>query len=98
MSHETRQGEEMELIPHDLVFGGRGVARAADGMVVFVTGALAGERVLARLTRVRKDFLEAKVAKVREPSPLRITPECPVYDRCGGCDLMHLAYDEQVKA
>jgi 23S rRNA (uracil1939-C5)-methyltransferase len=67
-------------------------------MVVFVAGALAGEKILAHLTRVRKDFLEAEAVEVREPSPLRVTPECPAYGRCGGCDLMHLAYNEQVKA
>jgi 23S rRNA (uracil1939-C5)-methyltransferase len=98
MTEEPRLGMEMDLAPHDLAAGGRGVARAADGRVVFVAGALAGEKVLARLTGVHKDFLEAEALEVREASPLRAVPACPVYGLCGGCDLMHLAHSAQMEA
>lgn len=89
---------ELELSIEDLAAGGRGLARAPDGRVVFVIGALAGERVRARVEVVRRGYLEARCLEVLEPSPRRVEPACPLYGRCGGCDLMHLDYSAQVQA
>jgi 23S rRNA (uracil1939-C5)-methyltransferase len=87
---------ELELI--DLAAGGRGLARAGDGRVVFVTGALSGEKVRAKVLAEKKQYLEAETLEVLQASPDRVEPSCPYYDRCGGCDLMHLAYPAQVEA
>ena len=89
---------ELELSIEDLAAGGRGLARAPDGRVVFVTGALAGERVRARVEAERRGYLEAGCREVLEPSPRRVEPACSLYGRCGGCDLMHLDYPAQVRA
>ena len=101
MSHcssEIAPGGELELVLEELAAGGRGLARAPDGRVVLVAGALPGERVQARLLRVRRSYLEAETLAVLEPSPQRVEPACPLYGRCGGCNLMHLAYPAQVEA
>jgi 23S rRNA (uracil1939-C5)-methyltransferase len=72
--------------------GGGAVARAADGAVVFVDGALPGELVRVSVTEARRDYRRATVVEVLEPSPDRVEPGCAaVAAGCGGCDLLHLA-------
>ncbi|MGG3467790.1 23S rRNA (uracil(1939)-C(5))-methyltransferase RlmD [Neobacillus pocheonensis] len=65
--------------------------------VVFVPGALPGEEVVVEATEVHPKFAEAKIKKIRTQSPHRVKPLCPVYDQCGGCQLQHLHYDQQLK-
>ncbi|WP_026564429.1 23S rRNA (uracil(1939)-C(5))-methyltransferase RlmD [Bacillus sp. UNC41MFS5] len=65
--------------------------------VVFVPGALPGEEVVVEATKISPKFAEAKVKKIRIKSPHRVLPLCPVYDQCGGCQLQHLQYDQQLK-
>jgi 23S rRNA (uracil1939-C5)-methyltransferase len=64
--------------------------------VVFVPGALPGEEIVAEATKVHPKFAEAKIKKIRKPSEHRVRPLCPVYDQCGGCQLQHLRYDQQL--
>lgn len=65
--------------------------------VVFVPGALPGEEVVVEATKIHPKFAEAKIKKIRKKSEYRVQPLCPVYDQCGGCQLQHLAYPQQLK-
>jgi 23S rRNA (uracil1939-C5)-methyltransferase len=65
--------------------------------VVFVPGALPGEEVVVEATKINPKFAEAKIKKIRKKSPHRVQPPCPVYEQCGGCQLQHLKYDQQLK-
>jgi 23S rRNA (uracil-5-)-methyltransferase RumA len=65
--------------------------------VVFVPGALPGEEVVVEATKIHPKFAEAKIKKIRHKSPHRVQPLCPVYEQCGGCQLQHLKYDQQLK-
>ncbi|WP_404358031.1 23S rRNA (uracil(1939)-C(5))-methyltransferase RlmD [Cytobacillus firmus] len=65
--------------------------------VVFVPGALPGEEIVAEATKVNPKFSEAKIMKIRKKSEFRVQPPCPVYHECGGCQLQHLRYDQQLK-
>jgi 23S rRNA (uracil1939-C5)-methyltransferase len=78
--------------------GGDGVGRA-DGMAVFVPRAAPGDVVDATLD-VRGRFARGSIVTVVEPSSHRVDPPCIHYtrDRCGGCQLQHLAYDAQLDA
>ena len=88
--------EVLELEPTVLVAGGEAIARDADGRVVFVRGALPGERVRARVTERRKEWARADVTAVLTASPDRVEPPCPsVADGCGGCDLQHARPEAQ---
>lgn len=78
-----------------LVQGGYGLARQ-DGRTIFVRGALPGETVEIVGGKTYKQFQEATVSKVVQPSPERVTPPCSVYGRCGGCQLQHVRYEAQV--
>lgn len=75
---------------------GRGLTNI-DGKTVFVDNALIGEEVEITIITEKKNYSEAKVKKYINTSPLRVTPKCPYYDFCGGCDIMHLPYEEQLK-
>ena len=67
------RGAELDLRIDALAFGGNGVARA-DGYVVFVQGAVPGDRVRAVLTKRKKAYGEARTLELLEPSPDRIAP------------------------
>jgi SAM-dependent methyltransferases related to tRNA (uracil-5-)-methyltransferase len=90
------EAERVELTVGPVAHGGHCVARL-DGRVVFVRHALPGERVVAEITEVRRDFLRADAVVVREAAPQRVPPPCPYArpDRCGGCDLQHVAPEAQ---
>jgi len=75
---------------------GAGVARI-DGQVVFVREAIDGETCLIRILRATKSVAWGKVEEILTLSPHRIEPVCPVYGRCGGCDLMHMDYTEELR-
>lgn len=80
--------EPIELLTTGVAVGGAGIARDEDGRVVFVEGALGGERVVADIVESRKSFRRARLVQVIEPSADRIEPVCPeVANGCGGCDL-----------
>lgn len=63
---------------------------------VFVPGALPGEEIVATATKVQPKFIEANIKTIRKASPHRIKPPCPLYAECGGCQLQHLSYDQQL--
>jgi 23S rRNA (uracil1939-C5)-methyltransferase len=79
-----------------LVAGGRGRA-VHDGMQVFVAAVVPGDRVRVTITKRHRQYLEGVVSEVLEPGPDRVTPRCPVFGACGGCQWQHLRYDAQVE-
>lgn len=94
--HPFAYHHELELGIENLTNEGRGVARV-DGWVVFVSFALPGERVRARVFRNHKNYSEADLVEVIEPSPDRVEPRCALFGQCGGCQYQHLAYDRQLE-
>ncbi|MGE5240161.1 MAG: 23S rRNA (uracil(1939)-C(5))-methyltransferase RlmD [Bacteroidota bacterium] len=76
---------------------GRGVARL-DGKTVFIEGALPGERVRFRYFNKYKNYDSGGLVDILEASPDRVTPPCPHFGVCGGCDLQHLRAELQIQA
>ena len=76
---------------------GTGVARI-DGMVVFVHGAVRGEEADVCIEHVGHNAAWAHIATLHTPSPARIEPDCPHYDKCGGCQFRHMTYEEELCA
>ena len=89
-------GQIVSLTIQDIAFGGEGVARL-DDFVVFVPFVLVGEVVEAELTEVKKSFGRARLLRVIEPSPDRVTPACAHFAACGGCQYQHIAYATQLR-
>lgn len=73
----------------------RGIARR-EGKVVFVEGALPGERVVATTVRRKPSYEIARVEEILRPSSQRVVPRCPHFGVCGGCAMQHLEPSTQV--
>ena len=64
---------------------------------VFIPGTLVGEEVVATCTRVAGGYAEAELVRVKRKSKHRVQPACEVYGQCGGCQLQHMTYPEQLR-
>jgi 23S rRNA (uracil1939-C5)-methyltransferase len=80
---------------NDLLENGQGVGRA-DGLVVFVTGGLPGERVRIAVDAIKRNYASAHVKAVERASPDRVESICPVFPACGGCQVLHLSLAAQL--
>lgn len=87
--------QQAEIDITGLSHRGEGVGRYR-GIVVFIPGALPGEKVLSTIVDVKKNLIRGQLEKVIKPAPTRVTPRCDVYHACGGCQLQHLDYVEQL--
>ncbi|WP_028598704.1 23S rRNA (uracil(1939)-C(5))-methyltransferase RlmD [Paenibacillus sp. FSL W8-1187] len=89
------KNETVTLDITGLTHEGEGVGRA-DGFTLFVQGALPGERVKAKVLKVKKTYGYAKPIEWLQSSPDRVDAPCPIYKQCGGCQLQHLSYEAQL--
>jgi 23S rRNA (uracil1939-C5)-methyltransferase len=89
------RNQELELTIDSLAYGGRGVARHGD-LVVFVSRALPGDRVRARVTKYKRRYAEARAVELLEPGPGRVQARCAHFGVCGGCSWQDLDYDLQL--
>lgn len=92
----VRPGQQIEVAIHGLGHDGEGVGRY-EGLTVFIPGGAPGDRLIARVSEVKKNYARASLVKVVEPSPHRVTPPCPVVGQCGGCQLQHIDYNAQLE-
>jgi 23S rRNA (uracil1939-C5)-methyltransferase len=97
MAAPVAKDEEVELEVDSLAYGGNGVARL-DGFVVFVRRGLPGDRVRARVTKVKRNHAEALATELLHPGPQRVEAPCGHYPACGGCRFQDLAYEAQLEA
>ncbi|GAC1544782.1 MAG: 23S rRNA (uracil(1939)-C(5))-methyltransferase RlmD [Candidatus Velthaea sp.] len=79
----------------DLLANGQAVGRI-DGLVIFVTGPLPGERAKIRITEVKAKYAVGEVVEYETKSDFRATPFCPVFGACGGCQVQHMTYPAQL--
>ncbi len=91
----VKKGAERIVEVADLAFGGKGLAKV-DGLAVFVDGAVPGDRARIRIIRKKRNYAEARVAELIQPSSLRVTPPCPYQAHCGGCKWQFLGYAHQL--
>ncbi|MDZ4289867.1 MAG: class I SAM-dependent RNA methyltransferase [Prosthecobacter sp.] len=93
--HPFAYHQELDVRIDNLTNLGAGVARV-DGWVVFVPFALPGELVRCRVFRNYKNYSEADLVEVLEPSADRVPAPCPLFGQCGGCQYQQLAYEKQL--
>jgi 23S rRNA (uracil1939-C5)-methyltransferase len=74
---------------------GEGVGKY-EGFTVFVPHGLPGETVEVIITEVKKSYAKGKLKRIVKPAEARCQPKCPIYYQCGGCQLQHVAYNEQL--
>jgi 23S rRNA (uracil1939-C5)-methyltransferase len=80
-----------------IVHGGLGLGRLDDGRVIMVGKVLPDEKVTVTITDSKKDYLYGEAETILEAHPLRRNSPCPWYGLCGGCDLQHCTYEEQLQ-
>ena len=90
-----RKGDTVELDIRKMTYGGQSLARI-DNFVVFVRGAVPGDRVRAVIYRKRKGFAEARITELLSPSEDRVEAPCPYSPYCGGCQWQHVRYEAQL--
>ncbi|OHW62042.1 23S rRNA (uracil-C(5))-methyltransferase RlmCD [Andreesenia angusta] len=91
------KGSKVKLKIVDMTHEGKGVGRTEEGLAVFVDRALVGDTVEAEITKMKKNYAEAKMVEIVEYSKDRIESRCPVSERCGGCELQELKYEKQLE-
>lgn len=91
---EKRQIEQVQVF--DIAEDGKGVGRSED-LVVFIERAVPGDLVDVTLYRKKKNFAEARINRLIDPSPHRTEPFCPHFGVCGGCKWQHMSYGAQLE-
>ncbi len=90
------KGQQLEIVIDGLNHQGEGVGRHEE-FTVFVPQALPGDKVIVRVISVQKSYARALVEKLLNTSPQRVVAVCEHFGQCGGCQLQHLDYAEQLK-
>ena len=95
-----KKNDSIELMIEDMGTDGEGIGHVAteDGrsIAVFVKDAVMGDTIRAAITKVKKQYVYARLVEVIKPSPYRVEPKCPVARPCGGCTLQHVSYEKQL--
>lgn len=91
-----QKNEEVTVDIIGLTHDGEGVGRA-DGFTLFIQGALPGERVRAKVMKVKKQYGYARLEELVLKSPSRVEPPCDIFKECGGCQLQHFDYPAQLE-
>lgn len=89
------KNEEIILDIFDVTSEGSGVGKY-DDMVVFVPLTAIGDTVKVKILKVKKTYAYAKVLEIIKPSKDRITPDCEVFNKCGGCVYRHITYKAEL--
>ena len=93
---DLRKNSTFRVKTEGYTSSGDGVAKV-DGHVIFVKGALDGETCDIKILKAGKNVSYAKIESIVSPSPHRALPECASFGKCGGCTLMHMDYDEELR-
>jgi len=96
VSFVLKKNDEIQLTVKGCTVQGSGVCDY-NGMTVFVRGAVTGDHVLAHIIKVKKTYAVGIIKKITQRSPIRIEPQCPVAEKCGGCCFAHIKYEAELE-
>lgn len=91
---ELKKNDRINFKIESCSSNGSGIGKH-NGMAIFVPATVVGDEITAHILKVKKNYAFAKVESIINPSPDRISPECPVYLKCGGCVFSHMRYDAE---
>jgi 23S rRNA (uracil1939-C5)-methyltransferase len=89
-------GQEVEVAIDELAPKGDGVGPLGDKRA-YAARTIPGERVRVKIRRHRREWIAVDLVEVLEPSPDRVSPRCPLFEHCSGCQLQHVAYPRQLE-
>ena len=91
------RGETIDVTIEKVIFGGDGLARISQGLVVFVPFAAGGDRLRVQIKERKAHHARGEIVSILQPGPGRDQPPCPYYAKCGGCQYQHLTYVEECR-
>ncbi|ACA56766.1 23S rRNA (uracil-5-)-methyltransferase RumA [Clostridium botulinum A3 str. Loch Maree] len=91
-----RKGKEYEFLIEETEFPGTGVAQK-DGVQVYIKGTVPGQKVLAKVTKKRREYAQAKLLEIIENIDYAIENKCPHFGQCGGCSTQYIPYEKQLQ-
>ena len=95
-TNSLKKNDEIELQITALSSQGSGIGHY-EGMAVFVGSAAVGDMLRVHIIKVKSSYAVGKIIRIIKPSKHRIMPDCPVYERCGGCSYRHITYAEELE-
>ena len=90
-----KKDDLIEVTIEDLSEEGTGIGKF-EGMTFFIKDAVIGDRVRAKIMKLKKTYGFARLMEVLTPSPDRVEPLCPVARQCGGCQIQAMSYEAQL--
>ena len=93
---EIKKNQDFEVIIEDLGSDGAGIGKVGT-FPLFIKDTVIGDKVLAKVIKLKKNYGYGRAMKILEPSPDRVEARCPVARQCGGCTLQHLSYEKQLE-
>lgn len=92
----VRKNDLLEITIEDIGNDGQGIGKY-NGYTLFVKDTVVGDRVQVKVMKAGKTYGYAKLVEILQPSEYRVTPRCPIADKCGGCQLQHMDYQKQLE-
>lgn len=91
-----QKNDEVELVIEDMGTAGEGIGKTG-GMTLFVKDALIGDRIRAKIVKLKKSYGYGRLMEILEPSPWRTEAKCSFHRQCGGCQIQALDYEKQLE-
>ena len=85
---------EVEIVKFDNL--GRGIGYL-NNKIIFVPKSVPQDIVKVKITKSKKNYLEGEIIDIIKPAKMRIKAKCPLFNNCGGCDLMHINISEELE-
>ena len=93
---ELKIGEIYKLKIIDITHKGQGVGKI-EGLTIFVDGAMSGDVVEIEIQTLKSNYAIGKLQSIIEPSPDKVSPPCPEFEKCGGCVFQNISKTAQAK-
>jgi 23S rRNA (uracil1939-C5)-methyltransferase len=91
-----QKNDQVTVTIEDIGADGEGIGKH-EGYTLFIKDTVVGDKALVKVMKTGKTYGYARLMELIEPSASRVTPRCPIADKCGGCQLMHMDYQKQLE-
>ncbi len=95
MKFQIKKNDIVNLTVTDVTIEGNGVGKW-NGITVFIPKCAIGDKIEAKIIKIKSNYLIGKIQKIICPSKDRQTSDCPIYYKCGGCSFRHIDYNSEL--
>ena len=97
MTLELEEGQTVTVRFDQVAPRGDGIASEGLSKPIYASGVIPGEEARVRVRKVRRNYVAVEVEEITKPSEARVTPPCPLFGGCSGCQFQHVAYPRQLE-